>query len=75
MNLLLAAHALGFVAGWVTGWQAYSEHVRAALCEPGERIAGFIFIGHPGTEMVERPRPVLETIRRAWRPPPTPPKP
>ena len=25
MNLLLAAHALGFVAGWVTGWYAYSE--------------------------------------------------
>jgi nitroreductase len=22
MNLLLAAHALGFVAGWVTGWRA-----------------------------------------------------
>ena len=29
MNLLLAAHALGFVAGWVTGWRAYSERVRA----------------------------------------------
>ena len=70
MNLLLAAHALGFVAGWVTGWQAYSEHVRAALCEPGERIAGFIFIGHPGTEPVERPRPAPETVRRDWVPPP-----
>src|SRR5207244_3345219 len=22
MNLLLAAHALGFVAGWITGWRA-----------------------------------------------------
>ena len=46
MNLLLAAHALGYVAGWVTGWRAYSERVRRAFCEPGERIAGFIFIGH-----------------------------
>ena len=68
MNLLLAAHALGYAGGWVTGWQAYSEHVRAALCEPGERIAGFIFIGHPGAELVERPRPALDSVRRAWRP-------
>ena len=75
MNLLLAAHALGFVAGWVTGWQAYSEHVRAALCEPGERIAGFIFIGHSGTEPSERPRPALETVRRAWSSPLEPAKP
>src|SRR6185295_12660599 len=45
MNLLLAAHALGYVPGWVTGWRAYSDKVRAAFCGPGERIAGFIFIG------------------------------
>jgi nitroreductase len=69
MNLLLAAHALGYVAGWITGWQAYSEHVRAALCEPGERIAGFIFIGHAGTEPIERPRPIPESVRRPWLPP------
>ena len=32
MNLLLAAEALGYVAGWVTGRRAYSERVRAAFC-------------------------------------------
>jgi nitroreductase len=69
MNLLLGAHALGYVAGWVTGWQAYSEHVRAAFCRPGERIAGFIFIGHPGVELVERPRPPLDTVSQPWSPP------
>lgn len=69
MNLLLAAHALGYVGGWVTGWQAYSERVRAALCAPGERIAGFIFIGHPGEELVERPRPDLAIVSRSWVPP------
>jgi nitroreductase len=69
MNLLLAAHALGFVGGWVTGWQAYSERVRAAFCAPGERIAGFIFLGHAGTEPAERPRPSPETVRRSWSPP------
>jgi nitroreductase len=72
MNLLLAAHALGYVAGWITGWQAYSEHVRAAFCEPGERIAGFIFIGHSGTELLERPRPDLSAVHRRWSPPQDP---
>jgi len=69
MNLLLAAHALGYVGGWITGWQSYSEHVRSAFCEDGERIAGFIFIGHPGRDLEERPRPLLSDVSRAWEPP------
>jgi nitroreductase len=69
MNLLLGAHALGYVAGWVTGWRAYSEHVRRALCEPGERIAGFVFIGHPSRELEERDRPALDAVTRPWQPP------
>jgi len=67
MNLLLAAEALGYVAGWVTGWRAYSERVRAAFCEPGEKIAGFIFIGHPERQLEDRERPALEKIARPWR--------
>jgi len=69
MNLVLAAHALGYVAGWVTGWYAYSEHVRRAFCGPGERIAGFIFIGHAAREVEERPRAPLATVWRPWQPP------
>lgn len=69
MNLLLAAHALGYVGGWVTGWRAYSERVRAAFCSPGERIAGFLFVGHPGRELEERPRAPLGTVWRPWQPP------
>jgi len=69
MNLLIAAHALGYVAGWVTGWRAYSPRVRAAFCEPGERIAGFIFIGHAARELEDRERPALETICKPWQPP------
>jgi nitroreductase len=69
MNLLLAAHALGFVGGWLTGWRAYSERVRSAFCSPGEKIAGFIFIGHPGRELDERPRAPLATVWRPWQPP------
>ncbi|HEX5257957.1 MAG TPA: nitroreductase [Sphingomicrobium sp.] len=68
MNLLLAAHALGYVAGWVTGWRAYSERVRSAFCGPGERIGGFIFIGHPGREIEDRPRPALSDVVRQWQP-------
>lgn len=67
MNLLLGATALGYVAGWVTGWRAYSERVRAAFCEPGERIAGFIFIGHPGRDMEDRPRQPATALVKRWR--------
>ena len=69
MNLLLAAHALGYVAGWVTGWRTYSERVRSAFCRPGERLAGFIFIGHPSREIEDRPRPTLAEISTDWQPP------
>ena len=69
MNLLLAAHALGYVAGWITGWQAYSPMVNAAFCNEGERIGGFIFIGHPARELEDRPRPPLSDVLRPWQPP------
>ena len=69
MNLLLAAHALGYVAGWVTGWRAYSPKVNAAFCGIGERIAGFIFIGHAARELEERERPDLSAVWRQWQPP------
>jgi len=69
MNLLLGASALGFVAGWVTGWRAYSPRVLAAFCAPGERIAGFIFIGHAAGELVDRERPDLAQLSHSWTPP------
>ncbi len=69
MNLLMATHAMGYVGGWLTGWAAYSERVRAAFCAPGERIAGFLFLGSPGAELVERARPDLTSVARNWTPP------
>jgi nitroreductase len=69
MNLMLAAHALGYVSGWVTGWRAYSDIVRSAFCGPGEKIAGFIFIGQSERELEERPRAPLATVWRPWAPP------
>ena len=69
MNLLHATHALGFVGGWITGWQSYSPHVTKAFCNEGERIAGYIFLGTPGNPLEERPRPSLEEHVSMWVPP------
>ena len=69
MNLLHGANALGYVGGWITGWQAYSERVRSAFCDDGQRIAGFIFLGTPGNPLEERPRPALSDLVRDWQPP------
>ena len=69
MNLVLAAHALGFAAGWVTGWAAYSPTVLAAFGAHPERIAGFIFIGTPGAELEERLRPEAGDVVSQWTPP------
>jgi len=66
MNLLSAAHAMGFAAGWITGWAAYSEQVRRAFARDGERIAGFIYIGTPANPLEERPRPPLDRILSEW---------
>jgi len=69
MNLLHAAHALGFAAGWLTGWAAYSDTVRDAFGGGDERIAGFVFIGTPGRELDERPRPALDDVLSVWNGP------
>jgi nitroreductase len=68
MNLMLGAQALGYDVGWVTGWRAYSPRVTAALCDPGERIAGFIFIGHSNVGLDERLRPEPGEVVRRWEP-------
>lgn len=62
-TILVAAHAMGFVANWITEWYAYDPHVRAHMqLAEEERMAGFIYIGHPAEPLVDRPRPALETI-------------
>jgi len=67
MNLLHAVHALGFVGGWLTTWPAFNDSVRDAFGRPGEKIAGFIFIGTPSRELEERPRPELSEILSVWQ--------
>ena len=66
MNLLHAAHAMGFAGGWLTGWAAYSDAVRDAFGAAPERIAGFVFIGTPGRPLDERPRPDPAAVIGHW---------
>lgn len=62
-NMLIASHALGFVAGWITEWPAYNALVKERLgLKPGERIAGFVYIGRPAVPLEERVRPELAKI-------------
>ena len=68
MNFLLAAHAMGFAGGWVTGWAAYSPMVLEAFGSDPERIGGFIFLGTPGSELEERIRPDVAEIFSQWTP-------
>jgi nitroreductase len=62
-TLLIASHALGYVANWLTEWCAYHPVVQERLgLKPGERIAGFIYIGNSTVDLEERPRPDMEKI-------------
>jgi nitroreductase len=66
MNLLHAVHAFGFSGNWITGWQCYDPIVRGEICETGEQIAGFFFIGTAAAAPEERPRPDMSQIVRRW---------
>jgi nitroreductase len=63
MNLVTAAHAMGYAASWITEWYAYDRRVLDALgLAPNERIAGFVHIGRPSRPPEERDRPKLADI-------------
>jgi nitroreductase len=63
MNLLVAAHALGFAATWITEWYSYDRGVLDAFgLAAHEKIAGFVHIGHPAGAPEDRPRPPLAQI-------------
>jgi len=63
MSLVIAAHALGFGATWITEWYAYDRGVLDALgLAPHEKIAGFVHIGRPAHAPEDRPRPALGDI-------------
>ena len=62
-TILIAVHALGYVANWLTEWCAYHPLVQERLgLKPGERIAGFIYIGKSAVALEERLRPDMSKI-------------
>jgi nitroreductase len=64
MSLVLAAHALGHGANWITEWYAYDRGVLDALgLAPHERIAGFIHIGRPPLFATSREISVCARLR------------
>jgi nitroreductase len=67
-NLLVAAHALGFKACWLTEWYSYHAKVKALLgLEVHHKIAGFIYLGnYPGVPE-DRVRPPLEERVSYWQ--------
>lgn len=70
MNILHAAHAMGFGANWVTGWMAFDETITQHLLEKAGAqtgdIAGIIYIGSVETVAEERERPALDAVTVAY---------
>ena len=63
MSMVLAAHAMGFAASWITEWYAYDRRVLDVLgLAANERIAGFVHIGRPAKAPEDRERPNLGAL-------------
>jgi nitroreductase len=68
MNLVTAAHALGYAANWITEWYAYDPRILKAIgLADNERIAGFVHIGTAAKPAEDRPRPELADIVTRYR--------
>jgi nitroreductase len=69
-NMLVAAHAAGFGAQWLTEWYSYDGNVARALgLGEHERMAGFVYIGRPIEPPKDRVRPALPDVLSEWQPP------
>jgi nitroreductase len=68
MSLVMAAHAMGYAASWITEWYAYDRSVLDKLgVAVNERIAGFVHIGRPAKPPEDRERPELADIVTHFR--------
>ncbi|MEM7120218.1 MAG: nitroreductase [Pseudomonadota bacterium] len=67
MNILNAAHALGFAAMWVTGKNSYDPIVNKALgFHAPDRLIGFVYLGTPKEAAKPIQRPLREDFVRDW---------
>jgi len=66
-TLVNAASAAGYGANWITDWYAYDPKAAALLgLVPGERVAGFVYIGTAKDAPLERARPDIAALTTVW---------
>lgn len=66
-QMLLAAAALGWGANWITDWYAYDSKARDILgLDPGEQVAGFLYLGTASEAPQERARPDVAALTSQW---------
>lgn len=69
MNILNAAHALGFVGQWLTDWPAYDARIKTALGHaPSDHVLGWIHVGSTSRPPAERPRVGIADVVSWWKP-------
>ncbi len=62
-TMLIATHAMGYVANWITEWCAYDARVKQGLgLAAEEHIAGFLYFGTSAAPLEERVRPDLHSL-------------
>lgn len=67
-SIVLASHALGYAAQWLTSWAAYDDEAKALLgVKAGEKVTAFVHIGTPKAPAFQRPRPALADIVTEWK--------
>lgn len=66
-NLLNGAHALGYVAQWLTEWPVYDQGVSEALGHaPTDTMIAWIHIGSTSEPPAERPRATVNDVVTHW---------
>ena len=67
--MIIAAHAMGYGANWITDWYAYDADARRLLgLTDGEEVAGYVHIGTCAEPPMERVRPDMASIVSDWTP-------
>ena len=67
VNMLNAAHALGFGGKWVTGPNAYDPAIAASLgFTAPDRVVGFLYLGTPAEPPLAVRRPAVAEYVTEW---------
>ena len=67
--MILAAHAKGYAAQWLTGKPAKDPTASALFgVQPDEQVIALIPIGTPETPPTDRPRPDVTDVTTWWTP-------